>query len=282
MLIFNKQSLLIAHLMPFWTSKTAIGFVPTMGALHAGHLSLLAKSLENNTITVMSIFVNPTQFNNSEDLAKYPRTLESDLEKIASLDKNIVVFAPSVEDIYAKDITSKTFNYDGLENLMEGKHRPGHFDGVGTIVKRLFEIVKPTRAYFGEKDFQQLQIVKKLVQKNNIPVQIVGCSIHREEHGLALSSRNERLSAIERSEAGLIFKTLQEAKKRFGMKSASEVSKFVENVFKNHATMRLEYFEIADETTLKTCVQKSKNKQYRAFIAVFINNIRLIDTISLN
>ena len=282
MLIFNKQSYIIEHLTPFWASKTRIGFVPTMGALHAGHLSLLAKSLENNALTVISIFVNPTQFNNPDDLAKYPRTIERDIEQIESLSKNIIVFAPSVEDIYAQQIVSETFLYDGLENQMEGKHRPGHFDGVGTIVKRLLEIVKPTNAYFGEKDFQQLQIVKKLVQKNNIPVQIIGCPIHREANGLALSSRNERLSPTERSEAALIFKTLKEAKERFGTKSAIKVTAFVENVFKNHATMRLEYFEIADENTLKTCTRKSKNKQYRAFIAIFVNNIRLIDTISLN
>lgn len=282
MLIFNKQSQLIKQLTPFWATKSKIGFVPTMGALHAGHLSLLSESLKNNEITVISIFVNPTQFNNTEDLAKYPRTLERDVEKISSLDKAILVFAPSVEDIYEREIISQSFNYDGLENQMEGKHRPGHFDGVGTIVKRLFEIVQPTNAYFGEKDFQQLQIVKKLVQKNNIPVQIVGCPIHREENGLALSSRNERLSALERKEASLIFKTLKEAKKSFGTKSAKEVSNYVENIFKNHNTMKLEYFEIADENTLKTCVRKSKNKKYRAFIAVFVNNIRLIDTISLN
>lgn len=282
MLIFNKQSQLIKQLTPFWATKSKIGFVPTMGALHAGHLSLLSESLNNNEITVISIFVNPTQFNNTEDLAKYPRTLERDVEKISSLDKSILVFAPSVEDIYEREIISQSFNYDGLENQMEGKHRPGHFDGVGTIVKRLFEIVQPTNAYFGEKDFQQLQIVKKLVQKNNIPVQIVGCPIHREENGLALSSRNERLSALERKEASLIFKTLKEAKKSFGTKSAKEVSNYVENIFKTHNTMKLEYFEIADENTLKTCVRKSKNKKYRAFIAVFVNNIRLIDTISLN
>lgn len=282
MLIFNKQSELLTYLFPFWSSKTAIGFVPTMGALHAGHLSLLSESLKKNEITVISIFVNPTQFNNPEDLAKYPRTLERDVEKIASLDKSIIVFAPSVKDIYAQQITSQSFDYDGLENQMEGKHRPGHFDGVGTIVKRLFEIVKPTNAYFGEKDFQQLQIIKKLVQKNNIPIQIVGCPIHRKKNGLALSSRNERLSEKEKSEAAIIFKTLNEAKKRFGTKSAKEVSNYVDGIFKNHPKISLEYFEIADENTLKTCIRKSKNKKYRAFIAVFINKIRLIDTISLN
>ena len=282
MLIFNKQSLLIEHLTPFWATKTTIGFVPTMGALHEGHLSLLSQSLKENEISVVSIFVNPTQFNNPEDLAKYPRTLERDVEKIASLDAKVLIYAPSVEDIYHGNTVSQSFQYDGLENQMEGKHRPGHFDGVGTIVKRLFEIIKPSHAYFGEKDFQQLQIVKKLVHKNNIPVKVIGCPIHREENGLAMSSRNERLSLIERKESALIFKTLSKAKKLFGMKSAKEVSKFVTKTFENHPIIKLEYFEIADEITLKSCLRKSKNKKYRAFIAVFANNIRLIDTISLN
>ncbi len=282
MLIFNKQSLLIEHLTPFWATKTTIGFVPTMGALHEGHLSLLSQSLKENEISVVSIFVNPTQFNNPEDLAKYPRTLERDVEKIASLNAKVLIYAPSVEDIYHGNTVSQSFQYDGLENQMEGKHRPGHFDGVGTIVKRLFEIIKPTHAYFGEKDFQQLQIVKKLVHKNNIPVKVIGCPIHREANGLAMSSRNERLSPIERKESALIFKTLSKAKKLFGMKSAKEISKFVTKTFENHPIIKLEYFEIADEITLKSCLRKSKNKKYRAFIAVFVNNIRLIDTISLN
>ena len=282
MLIFNKQSLLIEHLTPFWATKTTIGFVPTMGALHEGHLSLLSQSLKENEISVVSIFVNPTQFNNPEDLAKYPRTLERDVEKIASLNAKVLIYAPTVEDIYHGNTVSQSFQYDGLENQMEGKHRPGHFDGVGTIVKRLFEIIKPTHAYFGKKDFQQLQIVKKLVHKNNIPVKVIGCPIHREANGLAMSSRNERLTPIERKESALIFKTLSKAKKLFGMKSAKEISKFVTRTFENHPILKLEYFEIADEITLKSCLRKSKNKKYRAFIAVFVNNIRLIDTISLN
>ena len=282
MLIFNKQSLLIEHLTPFWATKTTIGFVPTMGALHEGHLSLLSQSLKENEISVVSIFVNPTQFNNLEDLAKYPRTLERDVEKIASLNAKVLIYAPTVEDIYHGNTVSQSFQYDGLENQMEGKHRPGHFDGVGTIVKRLFEIIKPTHAYFGKKDFQQLQIVKKLVHKNNIPVKVIGCPIHRETNGLAMSSRNERLTPVERKESALIFKTLSKAKKLFGMKSAKEISKFVSRTFENHPILKLEYFEIADEITLKSCLRKSKNKKYRAFIAVFVNNIRLIDTISLN
>jgi len=282
MLIFNKQTDLIAYLSPFWATKTTIGFVPTMGALHDGHLSLLRKALQENKIVVMSIFVNPTQFNNPEDLAKYPRTLERDVQKIATLSDKVIIYAPTVDDIYEGKTVSQSFNYDGLEHQMEGKHRPGHFDGVGTIVKRLFEIVQPTNSYFGEKDFQQLQIIKKLVQKHKIPVNVVGCPIHREKNGLAMSSRNERLTESEKEESTLIFKTLTTAKKMFGTKSANEVSDFVKKTFENHPKFSLEYFQIADEATLKPCLRKSKNKKHRAFIAVFINNIRLIDTISLN
>ena len=165
MLIFNKKSDLSAFLSPLIKQNKSIGFVPTMGALHQGHLSLLKNSLSENDVTVMSIFVNPTQFNNAEDLDKYPRTLERDVQIMQALSNSIIVYAPEVEDIYEGNTVSENFEYDGLENQMEGKHRPGHFDGVGTIVKRLFEIVQPNKAYFGEKDFQQLQIVKKLVSK---------------------------------------------------------------------------------------------------------------------
>lgn len=282
MLIFNKQTDLKAYLLPFLASKTTVGFVPTMGALHDGHLSLLRKALQENEVVVMSIFVNPTQFNNAEDLEKYPRTLERDVKKIATISNKIIVFAPSVDDIYEGNTVSESFDYDGLEHQMEGKHRPGHFDGVGTVVKRLFEIIQPTHSYFGEKDFQQLQIIKKLVQKYKIPVNVIGCPIHREKNGLAMSSRNERLSETERKEAALIFKTLTASKKMFGTKTANEVSNFVKKAFENHPKFSLEYFQIADEATLKPCLRKSKNKKYRAFIAVFVNNIRLIDTISLN
>jgi pantoate--beta-alanine ligase len=282
MLIFSKKAALVSYLKPTVDSKSTIGFVPTMGALHEGHLSLLTTSLKNNDLTVVSIFVNPTQFNNPEDLKKYPRTLEKDVENIKKVSPNIVVYAPSVDDIYEGNTHSESYSFDGLEFQMEGKFRPGHFDGVGTIVKRLFEIIQPTNAYFGEKDFQQLQIVRKLVEKHHLPVKIVGCPIHREANGLAMSSRNERLTSLERQEAAIIFKTLQTAKEKFGTKSAKEVTEWVQKAFQNHPDFILEYFEIADENTLKTCIRKSKNKKYRAFIAVFVNNIRLIDTISLN
>lgn len=282
MLIFSKKAELNQHLVQKRATNSSVGFVPTMGALHEGHLSLLKKSLENNSLTVISIFVNPTQFNNPEDLLKYPRTLDADVEKIKSVSDSIIVYAPTVEDIYEGNTTSQHYNFDGLENQMEGKFRPGHFDGVGTVVKRLFEIVQPNNAYFGEKDFQQLQIVKKLVENEKIPITIIGCPIFRESNGLAMSSRNERLTTEERQKASIIYKTIQKAKSLFGTKSAKEVSEFVTKAFQNNPTFELEYFEIADEATLLPCKRKSKTKKYRAFIAVFVNKIRLIDTISLN
>ncbi len=281
MSVFINQINLSTILKPFWEHKQSVGFVPTMGALHQGHISLMEKSLENNQITVVSIFVNPTQFNNPEDLKKYPRTLESDLEKIQSLDKNIIVYAPSVEDIYNDKVESILFDYDGLEFQMEGKYRPGHFNGVGTVVKRLFEIINPTNAYFGEKDFQQVAIVKKMVEKFKLPVSIVICEIYREENGLAMSSRNQRLTDDEKSKAAMIYMILKEVKVKFVTKSAKEVSEWVIKTFAKQQLFKLEYFEIADESTLLTCRRKSKQKKYRAFIAVFVNNIRLIDTISL-
>ena len=283
MLIFTRQLDLKNHLKSITATKNTIGFVPTMGALHKGHLSLIERSLKENDTTVMSIFVNPTQFNNPEDLAKYPRTLEMDVEKIKAVSQDVIVFAPSVDDIYEGNAVSKSFDYDGLENQMEGRHRPGHFDGVGTIVKRLFEIVNPTNAYFGEKDFQQLQIVKKMVEKHQMPVNVIGHPIYREPSGLAMSSRNSRLTEDEKEKAAFIFKTLKQAKIMFGTKSAKEVSDWVEKEFKEfNNNFRLEYFEIADEATLLPSIHKDKNKKYRAFIAVFVNEIRLIDTISLN
>ncbi|MGK4566742.1 pantoate--beta-alanine ligase [Flavobacterium sp. 3HN19-14] len=282
MLIFTRQADLTAHLKSATTAKSTIGFVPTMGALHAGHLSLIAESLRENDFTVMSIFVNPTQFNNPEDLKKYPRTLEADVEKIRTLSEDVIIYAPTVEDIYEGNTVSQHFDYDGLENQMEGKHRPGHFDGVGTIVKRLFEIVMPTNAYFGEKDFQQLQIVKKLASKYNLPVNVIGRPIFREANGLAMSSRNERLSASEKEKSAFIYKTLNAAKALFENKSAEEVKQWVENEFLSQPDFKLEYFEIAEESTLLPVIQQEKDKKYRAFIAVFVNEIRLIDTISLN
>lgn len=281
MLIFNNKAELITYLAPHISNNSTIGFVPTMGALHKGHLSLLEQSVRQNSLTVISIFVNPTQFNNAEDLEKYPRTLEADVEKIMTVSKDIVVFAPSVNEMYDGSTKSALFSFNGLEFQMEGSHRPGHFDGVGTIVRKLFETVQPTNAYFGEKDFQQLQIVKRLVKNNNLPVNVIGCPIHREANGLAMSSRNERLSVADREKAALIYSTLKEARAKFVTESPKNIIKYVEDVFAAHPEFKLEYVEIADEETLLPIIDK-ENKKYRVFIAVFLSGIRLIDNISLN
>ncbi|MFV8365697.1 pantoate--beta-alanine ligase [Flavobacterium sp. XS1P27] len=280
--IFYGKASLIDYLKSIKTVHSTIGFVPTMGALHQGHLALMQKSQLENENTVVSIFVNPTQFNNPEDLAKYPRTLDEDVKKLTALNPNIILYAPSVEDIYDGKPLSQSFDFDGLENQMEGKFRPGHFNGVGTIVKRLFEIVEPTNAYFGEKDFQQLQIVKKMVAKNHLKVNVIGCPIYRESNNLAMSSRNERLSTEERNEAAIIYQTLTAVKEKFATNSTTSISEWVQKSFNKNARFTLEYFVIADEATLLPCTRKNKNKKYRAFIAVLVNNIRLIDTISLN
>ena len=282
MQLFTTRIDLKNHLEGFISKGKSIGFVPTMGALHQGHLSLIQKSLRENGVTVISIFVNPTQFNNSTDLENYPRTLEADVEKLKEVSDEVIVFAPSVFEMYQGNTAAQHFDFDGLENEMEGKHRPGHFDGVGTIVKTLFEIVSPTRAYFGEKDFQQLQIVKKMVQNNHLPVEVLGQPIYREPNGLAMSSRNERLTKTQREEAALIYKTLQGAKALFDTHEVAEVIHWVESTFDKNLLFKLEYFEIADESTLKSIRYKEKGKKYRAFIAVFMNDIRLIDTIALN
>ncbi len=260
-----------------------LGLVPTMGALHDGHLQLVKRALRENDKVVVTIFVNPTQFNNEEDLEKYPRTLESDLELLETVSKdNIMVYAPLANDIYDDDIVSQSFDFDGLELEMEGKFRDGHFDGVGTIVKRFFDVVKPHNAYFGEKDFQQLQIIKKLVEKLDIPLNIVGCEIYREANGLAMSSRNTRLKPAYKEAAPFIYRTLTTAKTLFGTDSVEKVTEWVENQFATHDLLELEYFIIADEKTLKTAVQKSNKNSYRAFIAVYADDIRLIDNIALN
>jgi len=260
-----------------------VGFVPTMGALHDGHMSLVTRGFKDNDVMVVSIFVNPTQFDNEEDLKKYPRTLKRDVNLLKTVSKsNIIVYAPTVEDIYLKNVSSQNFSFEGLEFEMEGKFRSGHFDGVGTIVKRLFEIVKPHKAYFGEKDFQQLAIIKKLVEMHDIPVSVIGCKIHRETNGLAMSSRNERLKPAYKKAAPFIYKTLLSAKIKFGTKSANKVTEWVTKQFKNHELLELEYFVIADIKTLKPVKRKSKQKKYRAFIAVYADDIRLIDNIALN
>jgi len=282
MKVYKLQNELNKQIATLKSDNKTIGFVPTMGALHQGHMSLVRKGLDNNDLVVVSVFVNPTQFNNQNDLEKYPRTLDRDVNLLKTVSDKILVYAPSVEDIYQKNVASIKFDFDGLEHEMEGEFRDGHFDGVGTIVKRLLEIVQPNNAYFGEKDFQQLQIIKKLAEKYNIPVNIIGCKIHREANGLAMSSRNERLKPEYKKAAPFIHKTLLAAKEKFGTKSANKVTEWVTKQFANHELLKLEYFIIADVDTLKKVKRKSNNKTYRAFIAVYADDIRLIDNIALN
>ncbi|WP_334056357.1 pantoate--beta-alanine ligase [Polaribacter sp. P097] len=280
MKVFTEKQPLKAHLSSKKIENKSIGFVPTMGALHKGHLSLIEEAKKKNDLVVVSIFVNPTQFDKEEDLVNYPKTLDKDKKMLESIDCD-VLFYPSVNEIYNNNISSDSFDFDGLEFKMEGKFRDGHFNGVGTIVKTLFEIVNPDVAYFGQKDFQQLQIIKKMVKKHNLKLKIKGCPIYREDDGLAMSSRNVRLSSSLREAAPFIYKTLKKARKKFKTKSAEKVVSWVEKEFKEHSLLKLEYFTIAEEKTLETIITKESDKKYRAFIAVFAGDIRLIDNIKL-
>ncbi|WP_121666207.1 pantoate--beta-alanine ligase [Mesonia aquimarina] len=282
MQVFYKKKELISFVNAQKEAAKIIGFVPTMGALHEGHLSLIAEAEKTCNLVVVSIFVNPTQFNNASDLKKYPRTLENDLNLLEKQFDNCIIFAPSENEIYEDDLRAEHFDFGALAKQMEGKYRDGHFDGVGTILKRLFSIIQPDKAFFGEKDYQQFCIVKKLVKITGQPVEIIGCPIHREANGLARSSRNKQLSEKEREEAGLIFETLKQVQEKFGTESASSIRNWVEEKFEANNTLDLEYFEIADADSLEPIEEKNNKKKYRAFIATYANNVRLIDNIALN
>ncbi len=279
-LVRTKKEL--ASLLSSFDKTRGIGLVPTMGALHKGHMALVKSAISDNENVVVSIFVNPTQFNNQEDLVKYPQTLEADMALLEEVSDNISVFAPTVEEIYGDKTTTKVYDFEGLDKVMEGEFRDDHFNGVGTIVETLLRLVKPNKAYFGEKDFQQLQIIKKLVDLENLSVEIVGCPIVREANGLAMSSRNERLSKTMRREAAFIYKTLKTAKKKFGTKSAKEVMDWVDGEFQKKSDLDLEYIAITDVDTLTPIQKKQKDVKYRAFVAVYAESIRLIDNIALN
>ena len=213
-------------------------------------------------------------------MLKYPKTFQDDTKILESAQCD-VLFAPDVKEIYAENITATSFDFEGLEHEMEGRFRIGHFDGVGTVVKRLFEIVAPNKAYFGEKDFQQLQIVKKMTQKQQLPVEVKGCNIHRAKNGLAMSSRNSRLTKAHLKAAPFIFKTLQKVKMKFETEAPNTIIEWVEKEFEKQSLLTLEYFTIADEKTLKNIKNKDEKTQYRAFIAVFAGEIRLIDNIQI-
>ncbi len=256
-----------------------IGFAPTMGALHEGHLSLYKAAKKENDEVISSIFVNPTQFNNPDDFQKYPKTLEKDLELLEKAGVD-AVYVPNVEEMYPDGLNSKKYDFDGLENEMEGKYRPGHFDGVGTIVEELFRQVQPHNAYFGEKDYQQLAIIKKMVEKTKLPVKIHGVPTLREEDGLAMSSRNVRLTETQRKEATIIYETLTKVKEWFKVISVEEIKLRVLEIFRN-SNFELEYFVIADEKTLKETDYFYKDKNYRAFIVAYADTVRLIDNMHL-
>jgi len=282
MQLFRTKEKLKAYLGSITSDNSSLGMVPTMGALHSGHLKLAERAVHENDIVLVSIFVNPTQFDNKQDLKKYPKTLTQDKELLYSLDREIIIFAPLVTEIYPEKVISGKYNFDGLDKMMEGEYRTGHFDGVGTVVEALLTIVMPNKAYFGEKDFQQLQIIRKLVEKLNLPIAIIGCPIVREATGLAMSSRNERLSNRLRKEAAFIYKSLLEAKAKFGTKSANYVVNWAQKEFDAHSDLKLEYFSIRTSKNLKPVVRKQDGQKYRAFIAVYAEGVRLIDNIALN
>lgn len=259
-----------------------IGFAPTMGALHLGHISLYEAAAKENDLVISSIFINPTQFNNPADLEKYPRNIENDLKMLEASGFVDAVYIPNVEDIYPAGLKSKHYDFEGVENEMEGKFRPGHFDGVGTVIEELFLQVKPDNAYFGDKDFQQLIIIKKLVENLKLNVKIHGVAIFREKNGLAMSSRNERLSPVQREASKVIYETLLKVNDWFKVITLPEINKRVKDIFDDQRGMVLEYFEIADEGTLKKTDFFYKGHEYRAFIVVFVNEVRLIDNIHLD
>lgn len=259
-----------------------IGFAPTMGALHEGHLSLYAKAREENDLVISSIFVNPTQFNNPRDLEKYPRNIEKDIKMLEESGNVDALYIPEISDIYPEVLESKDYDFDGLENEMEGKSRPGHFNGVGTVVEELFRQVKPDNAYFGDKDYQQLAIIKKLTENLKLPIKIHGVPIFREKNGLAMSSRNQRLTAEEKEAAKIIYETLVKVNDWFRVITIPEINQRVQDIFDDQPGMKLEYFEIADETTLKQTDFFYQDKSYRAFIVVFVGDVRLIDNMHLD
>lgn len=258
----------------------SIGFVPTMGALHAGHLSLIKQCKIDNDVCVASVFVNPTQFNNSEDLEKYPRDPEKDAELLERMNCDAVFF-PTVEDMYPEGEKSESFDFNGLEHQMEGKFRPGHFDGVGTIVNKFFQIIQPYRAYFGEKDFQQLRIIQTLVKNKGLHIQIVPMPIFREDDGLAMSSRNQRLTPEFRKASPEIYKILRNVNSLKNNFSPKEVKEKIEALFAK-TDLKLEYFVLCNEETLNEISDWGEGENIRAFVAAYAGEIRLIDNLKID
>lgn len=281
MIIFEHIKDLRDHLANVRPLQESIGFVPTMGALHDGHLALVRRSKSCTGYTVCSIFVNPVQFNNPEDLSKYPRTFEKDVELLNQVNCD-VLFYPSVREMYPEEITEK-YAFGELEQVMEGAHRPGHFNGVAVVVKRLLDIVDADRAYFGEKDFQQLLIVKALVKQCNIRTEIIPCPTVREPDGLAMSSRNTRLSPPERQAAPAIYKALKQIPGLLKTNSLPEIKEMLIREIQENGILKVEYLDFADAATLKI-VQEAvpSGQKLIACIAVHAGPVRLIDNFQFN
>ncbi len=262
-------------------NNQTIGFVPTMGALHKGHLSLISRCRKENDICVVSIFVNPTQFNNKQDLAIYPRNLEKDTALVESVGCNIV-FAPSVEEMYSENELNDIFSFDfaGLDQVMEGKFRPGHFNGVVQVVSKLFNILEPDNAYFGEKDFQQVAIIRHMVKILHLPIHIISCPIVREESGLAMSSRNELLTTDERNIATNISRVLKESTTFAEQKTPDELTQWVIDSINACAGLTIEYFEIVDGYSLQKVSDWTESQYIVGCVTVFCGKVRLIDNIT--
>jgi len=274
------ESILKKEISEYKANGKKVGFIPTMGALHEGHLSLIRESKKKTDITVCSIFVNPTQFNDPLDFEKYPRTIEEDIVMLQKAGCDLV-FLPSVEEVYPEQDTT-VYDFGLLDKVMEGAHRPGHFAGVASVVKRLFEMVCPDMAFFGEKDFQQLAIIRALVEKFEMPVEICGCPIVREADGLAMSSRNVRLSQADRQAAGNINKILYQAVAKREELSVSHVKLMVEKEIAAFPQFKMDYFEIVNRDSLQTVEQWGDADHLIACIAVFVGEVRLIDNMFIN
>tara|TARA_Y100000994_G_C15593647_1_gene401655 strand:- start:44 stop:883 length:840 start_codon:yes stop_codon:yes gene_type:complete len=275
--VFNKA----LHLNSIINKKLSIGLVPTMGSLHKGHLSLIKKALVENDQVIVTIFVNPTQFDSSEDIENYPRNLHRDISMINSMSSKILIYTPQSSEIFDSLVKSSSYDFGKLEKIMEGKHRPGHFQGVATVVEKLLSLFKPTKAYFGEKDFQQLLIIKSLVSQKKILTSIIGCSILRDTCGLALSSRNQLLTNDEFKNASFMFEQLTLAKSLWNKNSISDIIKTIEKSFIKNKYFKLHYFDIRFNNNLQKVEYKSEKKA-RAFIAAKIGKVRLIDNLLLN
>jgi len=275
--LIHKKEELKQVLSVLKTEGKSIGFVPTMGALHEGHKALVVRASLENDFVVISIFVNPTQFNNKEDLALYPRTLEADLQLLKSIE-NALVYTPKVNDIYPESSSFKPFDLGNFDKVMEGKHRPGHFDGVVHVVHNLFRIVEPSKAYFGQKDFQQLAVIRKMSLHYGFPLEIVACETLRENSGLAMSSRNARLSEQEKSDALILLETLQFVQKNKDKFTPLELTKKATNFFKT-GTLALEYLNIVNVETLEDA--ENWNVETACCIAAHCGKVRLIDNLLL-